>query len=180
MHRHRSAQHVGADRSAMDGGCDGRARSKFHAEVEYRSDESSVRKEGRSLPSAPLRQQVRGRDALSLGHWAAGSAPVQPVRERRHALADSDRYSWNLSVAASIAMGAQISEVDEALQPLIPLLLATDKHSADEAWFQNWMKLGEKLAALAGADAERGNGFSASSKFSRAANYFLIAERIAS
>ena len=91
-----------------------------------------------------------------------------------------DRYSWNLSVAASIAMGAQISEVDEALQPLIPLLQAADKHSADEAWFQNWMKLGEKLAALAGADAERGNGFSASSKFLRAANYFLIAERIAS
>jgi len=44
------------------------------------------------------------------------------------------------------------------------------------------MKLGEKLAALADADAdaERGNGFSASSKFLRAANYFLIAERIAS
>jgi len=77
-------------------------------------------------------------------------------------------------------MGAQISEVDEALQPLIPLLQATDKHAADEAWFQNWMKLGEKLAALADADAERGNGFSASSKFLRAANYFLIAERIAS
>ncbi len=91
-----------------------------------------------------------------------------------------DGYSWNLSVAASIAMGAQISEVDEALQPLIPLLQATDKHAADEAWFQNWMKLGEKLAALADADAERGNGFSASSKFLRAANYFLIAERIAS
>jgi hypothetical protein len=42
------------------------------------------------------------------------------------------------------------------------------------------MKLGEKLAALASADAERGNGFSASSKYLRAANYFLIAERIAS
>jgi fermentation-respiration switch protein FrsA (DUF1100 family) len=89
------------------------------------------------------------------------------------------KYSWNLSIAASIAMGAQISEIDEALMPLIPLLQATDKHLADEAWFQNWTKLGEKLASLAAADAERGNGFSASSKYLRAANYLLIAERIA-
>ena len=90
-----------------------------------------------------------------------------------------DRYSWNLSVAASMAMGAEISEVDEALQPLIPLLQAPYKQLADEAWFQNWAKLGEKLSALAAGDSERGNGFSASSKYLRAANYFLIAERIA-
>lgn len=90
-----------------------------------------------------------------------------------------DSYSWNLSVAASIAMGAQISEIDEALQPLIPMLRSGDRHSANEAWFQNWIKLGEKLAALAANDAELGNGFSASSKYARAANYFLIAERIA-
>jgi dipeptidyl aminopeptidase/acylaminoacyl peptidase len=51
---------------------------------------------------------------------------------------------------------------------------------ADEGWFENWTKLGEKLANLADADAERGNGFSASSKYLRAANYSLIAERIAS
>ena len=91
-----------------------------------------------------------------------------------------DSYSWNLSVAASIAMGAQISEIDEALQPLIPMLRSGDRHSANEAWFQNWIKLGEKLTALATNDAERGNGFSASAKYARAANYLLIAERIAS
>src|SRR5258708_1367289 len=63
MHRHRSAQHAGADRSAMDGGCDGRARSKFHAEVECRSDESSVRKEGRSPPITLFNWHCKARSA---------------------------------------------------------------------------------------------------------------------
>jgi dienelactone hydrolase len=55
-----------------------------------------------------------------------------------------------------------------------------DAKVADEGWFQNWMKLGEKLSALAGQDADKANRFSASSKYLRAANYFLMAERIAS
>jgi dienelactone hydrolase len=90
------------------------------------------------------------------------------------------KYSWSLSVAASLAMGGEISEIEEALAPLVGLIESTDPKVADEGWFQNWMKLGEKLAALAGQDADKANRFSASSKYLRAANYFLMAERIAS
>jgi fermentation-respiration switch protein FrsA (DUF1100 family) len=90
------------------------------------------------------------------------------------------KYSWSLSVAASLAMGGEISEIEEALAPLGALIESADAKVADEGWFQNWMKLGEKLAALAGQDADKANRFSASSKYLRAANYFLMAERIAS
>ena len=90
------------------------------------------------------------------------------------------KYSWSLSVAASLAMGGEISEIEEALAPLVALVESADAKVADEGWFQNWMKLGEKLSALAGQDAGKANRFSASSKYLRAANYFLMAERIAS
>jgi dienelactone hydrolase len=90
------------------------------------------------------------------------------------------KYSWSLSVAASLAMGGEISEIEEAVAPLVALTGSTDAKVADEGWFQNWMKLGEKLAALAGQDTDKANRFSASSKYLRAANYFLMAERIAS
>lgn len=90
------------------------------------------------------------------------------------------KYSWSLSVAASLAMGGEISEIEEALAPLVALVESADAKVADEGWFQNWMKLGEKLSALAGQDADQANRFSASSKYLRAANYFLMAERIAS
>ena len=89
-----------------------------------------------------------------------------------------ERYSWSLAVAASIAMGAEISELDEALSPLVTLVADASK-VADEAWYQNWLKLGEKLTVLADADLGRANEFSAGSKYCRAANYFLMAERIA-
>ena len=89
-----------------------------------------------------------------------------------------EKYSWSLAVAASIAMGGEISELDEALAPLAGI--AGHGKSADEAWYQNWMKLGEKLTALAEADLARGNRFSAGSKSMRAANYYLMAERMAS
>jgi fermentation-respiration switch protein FrsA (DUF1100 family) len=85
-------------------------------------------------------------------------------------------YSWSLAVSCSIAMGAEISELEEALGPLVPL----DGPAAHEGWYQNWLKLGHKLTALADADDAAGNLFSASSKYKRAANYYLFAERIAS
>lgn len=89
-------------------------------------------------------------------------------------------YSWSLAVSCSIAMGAQISELDEALAPLVPLVKAGNHAAANEAWYQNWMKLGHKLDALAKADEAAGNAFTASAKYMRAANYYLFAERIAS
>lgn len=89
-------------------------------------------------------------------------------------------YSWSLAISCSIAMGAELSELDEALAPLVPLVEAGNHAAADEAWYQNWLKLGHKLQALAETDEAAGNAFTASSKYMRAANYYLFAERIAS
>lgn len=91
-----------------------------------------------------------------------------------------NNYSWSLAVSCSIAMGAQISELDEALAPLVPLVEAGHTAAANEAWYQNWTRLGHKLNDLAKADEAAGNGFTASAKYMRAANYYLFAERIAS
>lgn len=89
-------------------------------------------------------------------------------------------YSWSLAVSCSIAMGAQISELDGALAPLVPLVEAGHTAAANEAWYQNWTRLGHKLNDLAKADEAAGNGFTASAKYMRSANYYLLAERIAS
>ncbi len=88
-----------------------------------------------------------------------------------------DNYAWSLGVSASIAMGAQMSELEEALAPLLALQTKPGKQ-ATEAWYQSWMKLAEKLVRLAGADKAAGNAYSAGTKYKRAANYFLLAERI--
>ncbi len=90
------------------------------------------------------------------------------------------KYPWSLAVSCSIAMGAEISELEEALRPLVPLVDAGQDSAADEAWYQNWTKLGHKLVAMADRDDAVGNRFTASEKYMRAANYYLFAERIAS
>lgn len=90
-----------------------------------------------------------------------------------------NNYAWSLGVSASIAMGAQMSELQEALAPLIPLQ-GHHGPEATEAWYQNWMKAAQKLRRLAEADEKAGNAFSAGSKYKRVANYYLLAERIVS
>jgi pimeloyl-ACP methyl ester carboxylesterase len=89
-----------------------------------------------------------------------------------------NNYAWSLATSASIAMGAEISELDEALRPLIPLAKQGGGEPA-EAWYLSWMKLAQKLRGLAEANEAAGNGFSAGAQYKRAANYFLFAERIA-
>lgn len=88
-------------------------------------------------------------------------------------------YAWSLGVSASIAMGAQMSELEEALAPLLPLQTEHGPE-ATEAWYQNWTKAAQKLRRLAQADETAGNACSAGSKYKRVANYLLLAERIVS
>jgi dipeptidyl aminopeptidase/acylaminoacyl peptidase len=89
------------------------------------------------------------------------------------------KYPWSLAVSCSIAMGGEISELEDALRPLVPLVDAGHGAAANEAWYQNWTKLGHRLVALADKDDAVGNRFTASAKYMRAANYYLFAERIA-
>lgn len=88
-----------------------------------------------------------------------------------------NNYAWSLSIAASIAMGGEISEIDNACRPLSASQGNLGKTAAEEAWYQSWSKLGAHLLGLADQDLARGRHYSAGDKLMRACNYFLIAER---
>ncbi len=85
-------------------------------------------------------------------------------------------YPWSLAVSLSLGMGGEISEVEDACRPL----RADGVLGSNEAWYQSWVKLAEKLMTLADADETRGWGLSASNKYMRASNYYLAAERMLS
>jgi len=83
---------------------------------------------------------------------------------------------WTLSVACCLSMGGEISEVHEACKPLIPLAEAP-LAVANEAWFQSWMSVAERVAAQGDELLAKGWEFSAGARFYRAAQYGFIAER---
>ena len=87
-----------------------------------------------------------------------------------------DNYAWSLSVAASLGMGGQISEIDAACRPLVNTR-GVSRAAATEAWFQSWTRLGEHLDWLCEQDLARGREFSAGEKSLRACNYYVFAER---
>lgn len=86
-------------------------------------------------------------------------------------------YPWSLSVAVSIAMGGEISEIDEACRSLRGLPGEVSTQVATECWFQSWSKLAQRLELLSDQDSVRRCPISAASKLLRAANYYLFAER---
>jgi dipeptidyl aminopeptidase/acylaminoacyl peptidase len=86
-------------------------------------------------------------------------------------------YPWTLSIAASIGMGGEISEIDDACRGLRGLPGKVSAAVATEAWFQGWAKLAQRLDQLSDQDRVRGYRISAGSKAFRAANYYLFAER---
>lgn len=87
------------------------------------------------------------------------------------------KYAWNLSIALSMAMGAEIGEIDEACRPLRGLVGTASTAAEGEAWFQSWMRIAEHVDRLGLTDQETGCHLSAAGKRFRAANYYLMAER---
>jgi len=87
-----------------------------------------------------------------------------------------ENYGWSLSVLTALAMGGELSEIDEACRPL-RAVAACGGAEANAAWLAAWSKLGDRLGRLAGEDAERGHALTASRKYLRAATYYLLAER---
>lgn len=87
-----------------------------------------------------------------------------------------DNYGWNLSVSLSLAMGGSLSEIDQACRNL-SALGDVSAQTAEEAWFTNWTRIAQHVAQLAESDEDRGASLSAGSKWLRAANYYLFAER---
>ena len=87
-------------------------------------------------------------------------------------------YPWSLTVAMSIAMGGEMSEIADACRPLANVVSGVSHTVATEAWFQSWSTVGQRLERLAGDAEARGRPYSAGDYYFRATNYYLMAERV--
>jgi dienelactone hydrolase len=88
-----------------------------------------------------------------------------------------DNYNWSLATSLSLAMGGEISEVDDACRPLRPMAAQEDESTLEE-WYDRWMAVGDRLLELADTDARGFRARSGARKHLRAANYYLMAERM--
>jgi dienelactone hydrolase len=86
-------------------------------------------------------------------------------------------YVWNLSVSIALASGAEIGEIIDMCQP-IKDAAANGTDAGTGEFLAEWVKMADKLAALAEEDAQRGRRLSAASKLRRAALYYITAERM--
>jgi hypothetical protein len=86
-------------------------------------------------------------------------------------------YVWNLSVDLAIEMGARIGEIEEMCAPLHEAAKAPDA-AGTQAFRETWVRMADKLCALAEEDKARGWLLSAAEKFSRASSYLITAERL--
>jgi dienelactone hydrolase len=86
-------------------------------------------------------------------------------------------YVWNLSVDLAIEMGARIGEIEEMCAPLQEASRQPDA-AGTTAFRGTWAAMADRLCGLADEDAARGRNISAGEKYSRAAIYYLTAERL--
>ena len=86
-------------------------------------------------------------------------------------------YVWNLSVDIAIESGAQIGEIDEMCRPLREAA-SRGEDAGTGAFLQQWVKMADKLVALADEDDACRRHFSAGRKLQRAALYYITAERM--
>ena len=86
-------------------------------------------------------------------------------------------YVWNLSVDLAIEMGARIGEIEEMCAPLQEAARAADA-AGTQAFRETWVRMADKLCALADEDISRGRLLSAGEKLNRAAIYLITAERL--
>lgn len=86
-------------------------------------------------------------------------------------------YVWNLSLAIALESGAKIGEIMDMCQPIKDAAArGTDAGTAQ--FLAEWVKMADKLVALAAEDEARGRGLSAAEKLKRASLYLLTAERM--
>src|SRR3982751_3144813 len=86
-------------------------------------------------------------------------------------------YVWNLSVDLAIEMGARIGEIEEMCAPLLEAAKAPDD-AGTKAFRETWVRMADKLCALAEEDHSRGRSMSAGQKYVRASSYLITAERL--
>ena len=86
-------------------------------------------------------------------------------------------YVWNLSVDLAIEMGARIGEIEAMCAPLQEAAKAPDA-AGTQAFRETWVRMADKLCALADEDKARGRLRSAGEKLMRASSYLVTAERL--
>jgi pimeloyl-ACP methyl ester carboxylesterase len=89
-----------------------------------------------------------------------------------------DNYNWSLAVSMAIAMGGEMSEIDSACRPLRAHAATAVDDASQQAWFDSWTAVADKLDGLAATDAKAGNSRSTIRKRQRSAAYHLMAERM--
>ena len=59
-----------------------------------------------------------------------------------------ENYVWSLATVSAVGLGGAISEIEEACRGLKEPSIRNDK-GAQEAWFEGWKKVAERVEALA-------------------------------
>ena len=88
-------------------------------------------------------------------------------------------YTWNLALMSALNRGGAMGEIDEACRPLQEASVRNDVF-AQQAWYESWKKLAERVEALGLAHEQAGQYLSAGRKYLRASVYYLVAERMLS
>ncbi len=89
-----------------------------------------------------------------------------------------ENYVWNLALnGIASGGGGEIGEIDEACRSLREASVRNDVF-AQQAWYESWKKVAERVEALAKAHEKSGQYLSAGRKFLRASRYYLVAERM--
>jgi dienelactone hydrolase len=90
-----------------------------------------------------------------------------------------DNYNWSLATSLSLGMGGEISEIDDACRPLRSIAAEEEAEDRIQAcWYEQWLRVGDRLVELADSDIAAQRTRSGARKYLRAANYFLMAERM--
>lgn len=90
-----------------------------------------------------------------------------------------NNYVWNLSINIALAMGANMSEIDDASRKLHEFAQHGDD-AGTQAFFYAWCAVARRLERVAEEDAARGHGRSAAGKYRRACAMLMTAERMQS
>lgn len=88
-------------------------------------------------------------------------------------------YTWNLALMGAINGGGAIGEIDEACRSLHDASVRNDV-LAQQAWYENWKKVAERVEGLGQAHEQAGQHLSAGRKYHRATLHYLAAERMLS
>ncbi|HEX8415448.1 MAG TPA: alpha/beta hydrolase [Sphingomicrobium sp.] len=86
-------------------------------------------------------------------------------------------YVWNLSVSIALESGGKIGEIVDMCAPIREAAARGDDAGTAD-FMAEWVKMADKLSALAAEDEARGRLFSAGDKLKRASLYYQVAERM--